>query len=253
MQIAKHFSSANAYWKFSETVRFQARFIHGPEVLEFLAAVEASAQSRILEFPKEKPLLWRAQLGHNTGEREQDGIQYSEPVPFEKARMKPLRRTAHEGRINPRGIPCLYAASDEETAVAEVRPWLDALVSVAQLQSTESLKLVDCSKGHDSFWKDNFFLPEPAPEVREEKVWNAIGRAFSEPVSPDLDAAEYAPTQVLAEHFKKLGYDGVIYKSNLSSDGVNFAIFDSDLIDVANVRLYSVKVVRCEIGEVAAG
>lgn len=57
---------------------------------------------------------------------------------------------AHEGRVNPRGIPCLYAASNLETAVAEVRPWLGALVSVAQLSPVRLLRLVNCSDGHDS-------------------------------------------------------------------------------------------------------
>ncbi|WP_421882420.1 RES family NAD+ phosphorylase [Methylibium sp.] len=172
---------------------------------------------------------------------------YEEPVPFAPERMKPLKGAAHEGRVNPRGIPCLYTASNKETAVAEVRPWLGALVSVAQLTPARPLRLVNCGEGHDS--KFDVYFDEPAPEIREQAVWRAIGREFSKPVGPDLAVAEYAPTQVLAEHFKKLGYDGVVYKSKLGP-GINLAFFDIDALEMQNVRLYPVKTVTVEIGEV---
>jgi hypothetical protein len=180
-------------------------------------------------------------------EREQDDVKYEEPVPFAPERMKPLRGSAHEGRVNPRGIPCLYAASNKETAVAEVRPWLGALVSVAQLTPARSLRLVNCGEGHDS--KFDLYFEEPSPEIREQAVWRAIGREFSKPVGPDLAVAEYAPTQVLAEHFKRLGYDGVVYKSKLGS-GINLAFFDLDALEMHDVCLYPVKAVTVEIGEV---
>jgi RES domain len=173
-------------------------------------------------------------------------VPYDEPTPFKPDRMKPLRNSAHEGRVNPRGIPCLYAASNKETAVAEVRPWLGALVSVAQLGLARELRVVNCCDDNDKQFE--LYLEEPAPEDREKAVWRAIGRAFSEPVSSDPGIAEYVATQVLAEHFRKLGYDGVVYKSRLGT-GLNFALFDLDVLEVADVRLYPVKAVRYEIGE----
>ena len=53
---------------------------------------------------------------------------------------------------------------------------------------------------------------------------------------------------MLAEHFRKLGYDGVVYKSKLGS-GINVAVFDLDALDIVDVRLYPVKTVSYEIGE----
>jgi hypothetical protein len=191
--------------------------------------------------------IWRAQTGHNWEERLAAGdVPYDEPVPFKPERMKPLRGSAHEGRVNPRGIPCVYAANNKETAVAEVRPWLGALVSVAQLGVARELRLVNCSEGHDKQFE--FFFEEPSAEDREKAVWRAIGHAFSEPVSPDPGVAEYVPTQVLAEHFRKHGYDGVVFNSRLGP-GVNLAIFDLDALEVMDVRLYPVKAVHYEIGE----
>lgn len=246
MASPRTFKSWNSFWAFSETLRYRARFIHDRRVRDFLSAVAASAEQRVFEVIEGKA-LWRAQIGHGLEEHEQDDIRYKEPVPFSADRMKPLRNSAHEGRVNPRGIPCLYAASNKETSVAEIRPWLGALVSVAQLTPVRPLRLVNCGEGHDS--KFDLYFKEPSPSIREQAVWRAIGREFSKPVSPDLGVAEYAPTQVLAEHFKKLGYDGVAYKSKLGP-GINIAIFDLDALEVHDVRLYPVKAVNIEIGEV---
>ncbi|EHR70689.1 RES domain-containing protein [Burkholderiales bacterium JOSHI_001] len=246
MAASKHFNSWNAFWAFSEAVRFRARFFQDRRVREFLSAVTASAESRVYVLTQGKA-LWRAQVGHDWKERQQDNVKYDEPVPFPQERMKPKRGSAHEGRVNPRGIPCLYTASNKETAVAEVRPWLGALVSVAQLTPARSLRLVNCGEGHDS--KFDSYFEEPSPEIREQAVWRSIGREFSKPVSPDLGAAEYAPTQVLAEYFKKVGYDGVVYKSKLGT-GINLAFFDLDVLEMHDVRLYPVKAVSVEIGEV---
>lgn len=53
--------------------------------------------------------------------------------------MKPKPHHAREGRLNPAGISYLYAATDSETAVSEVRPWHSALVSVAQMRVVQLL------------------------------------------------------------------------------------------------------------------
>lgn len=43
----------------------------------------------------------------------------------------PPREATRPGRLNPTGIPYLYLSSDKETAIAEVRPWMGANVTVA--------------------------------------------------------------------------------------------------------------------------
>lgn len=164
--------------------------------------------------------------------------------------MKPLRNSAHEGRVNPRGIPCLYAAGDMQTAISEVRPWVGAMVSVSQLGLNRDLRLVSFLDGADTQLNIDVFFEEPAPEDRENIVWQEIGRAFSRPVSLDPGVAEYAPTQVIAERLKKEGYDGIVYKSRLGQ-GINFALFDIDSAAVLDGRLHKIKGVSYEISEKA--
>lgn len=244
--MSDDFASWNSFRSFAHAVRFNSRFHYDEQVMSFLRAVSASAKKRCSLIPMDKA-LWRAQLGHDLREVSQDEAIWDEPSPYSANRMKPLRHSAFEGRVNPRGIPCLYAASNVETAIAEVRPWFGALVSVAQMRIARELRLVNCSDGHET--NLDIYFDEPLPAERESVVWREIGRAFSNPVSQDPGLAEYVPTQILAEHFRQQKYDGVIYKSKLGS-GLNVALFDLDVLEVVDCRLYPVKGVKYEIGDV---
>ena len=243
--MPSYFESWNSYWAFSQAVRFRSRFLHDDVVKAFLQAITDSTEKRSVVLTPGK-VVCRAQLGHDWRKRNQAGISWDEPIPFSAERMKPLRNSALEGRVNPRGIPCLYAANNEKTAIAEVRPWVGALVSVAQMRPVHELRLVDCSDGHEATF--DLHIEEPPPEIREGVVWREIGRAFSSPVSTNPGIAEYVPTQILAEHFRKQGYDGVHYKSKLGP-GYNIAVFDLAALEVVKLGLFPIESVDYKIGE----
>jgi hypothetical protein len=144
--------------------------------------------------------IWRAQRSHRW-RKEEIGEGLYEELPFQYCpqRMKPRANRALEGRSNPKGIPYLYVATEQETAIAEVRPWVGALVSAAHLESTRELRLLNCTS--DDHRTMIYFAEPDAPE-RERAVWKDIDRAFSRPVSVQDDTADYAPTQILAELFR---------------------------------------------------
>ncbi len=48
-----------------------------------------------------------------------------------------------------------------------------------------------------------------------EVVWSGIGHSFSNPVTRNDSVADYVPTQIISELFKKDGYDGLAFKSAL--------------------------------------
>ena len=152
--------------------------------------------------------------------------------------MVPLRDRAADGRVNPRGIPCLYMATNDATAISEVRPSIGAYVTIADMICLRELKLIDCSVLSD---KQFFYFKEPERPEMEEAVWSDIDKAFSNPVDRSDDAAEYAPTQILAELFRSLGYGGVAYKSAFGEDGYNVAIFNIDKVEVGKCQLFKVK------------
>lgn len=164
--------------------------------------------------------------------------------PFPPERMMPLADRAFEGRVNPKGIPCLYFSTDMDTAMTETRPWIGSCVSVAQFVMLKELSVVDCSS-------DDEWMPWPGSHPEPENyVWGAINRALSHPVTRSDDVAEYAPTQVLAEAFRGAGFDGIVYGSKLGT-GKTAAVFDLSAAELANCHLYRVEALNLKFGMAA--
>ena len=85
------------------------------------------------------------------------------------------------------------------------------------------------------------FFSEPDASERERAVWTQIDQAFSEPMASADDAAEYVPTQLIAELFKKEGYDGIAYKSAFGDDGYNIVLFDPADEELTSCTLFEAK------------
>jgi hypothetical protein len=212
--------------------------VQTPEHQVFLDAVKTTAPERTATM-KSGHILWRAQLGHDWRTHEQDGVSYEVETAHPVARMKPIPDKASDGRVSTRGIPCLYLATQEDTAILEVRPLIGSFVSVAQFRTRRELRLVDCSRKEIG---DLAFLePNLSADDVDKIVWSDMNRAFSEPVERGDESLDYIPTQILAEHFKFLGFDGVAYKSSYGESGFNVALFDLASADLINCGLYRIK------------
>ena len=204
-------------------------------------------EKRVEVLAKEQ-ILWRAQLGCDWEPiYEEDEYIDDRPTPHPPKKMKPLSGRANEGRANPKGIPCLYLATNRDTALAEVRPWIGSYISVGQFKILQELRLVNCTTDQNGF---QFYLKEPSAEKREESVWMDIDQAFARPVSPSDDIADYVPTQIIAEFFKANNFDGVAYRSSLG-EGHNVALFDLDMAKLVSCSLFQVKSIGFEFQESA--
>lgn len=233
------FKSWQSYGEFRHAITGRTRYVHGPEVQQFLDAVLATHHTRVETIPADT-VLWRAQLGYVIGHSDDDGDQTGEqPFPFPPKRMKPIPGRSPEGRVNPKGIAYLYLATHRDTAMAEVRPWMGSLISVGKFRVKRDLTIVNCTSDEKS---GHIFFEEPSAQQRETAVWTDIDRAFAQPVGLTDDVADYVPTQVLAELFKVKvsGCDGVAYRSSLG-DGHNIALFDLDLVDLGSPTLFELK------------
>lgn len=225
------------WMRFNERVRHRTRYIYSADTERFLDALIATSASRC-ERVEVGASYWRAQIGCDTEERSVGGTTAAQvSVPYGPERMKPLPRSAHEGRVNPKGIPCLYLASDSDTAIAEVRPWVGGLVSVGEFAITRPLKVIDFSNEDESVLK--FYDVEPDSDVRQKVIWAQIGRSFSRPITDEPATADYVPTQIVAERIKQHGIDGVRYRSFLGG-GVNMALFDLNAAAIASSTLHEI-------------
>lgn len=241
------FKSWRGFRQFEQTTKNKTRFVHAPEVEEFLDTVLQTSEKRVELLAKEK-ILWRAQIGcdwepiYEQGEYIDDN-----PAPHPPSRMKPLRNRASEGRANPKGIPYFYLSTNRDTALAEVRPWIGSFISVGQFKTLRELRLVNCTTDKQGFI---YYLKEPSAEEREESVWADIDREFARPISPSDDVADYVPTQIIAELFKANNFDGIAYRSSLG-DGHNVALFDLDTAELVRCFLFQAKSIRFEFQESA--
>ncbi len=213
----------------------------------FLDTVLATLKGRDLTIRKGK-ILYRAQRGvqYDTVVDEDGNEIGEEPHGFGPKRMIPPANRAKEGRANPAGIPVLYLASNEQTAISEVRPWIGSEISVAQFEILRDLRAGNLSLGHGQMSIGHLTLEQLSgekalgPQDKEKAVWIDIDSAFSRPVTLSDDAADYVPTQIHAELFGDAGYDAIVYRSQFGENGYNIALFDVEDAEAVTGTPYKV-------------
>ena len=239
------FGSQRSYSAFARPVCRDLRFIRSTDSDRFLDTVLAMISSRHVTIG-EGTVLWRAQVGHGLRTENHGEDEFEVPCAFPPKRMKPLSDRAADGRVNPKGIPCLYLATKKETAICEVRPWIGSYVSVAQFATTRVLNILDF--GRDSM-SSKIYLEEPKPHERTLAVWSDIDRAFSEPMTRTDDSADYVPTQIIAELLRKEGFDGIAYRSSIGEAGYNIALFNLEAAEVKNCGLRRIDKIVMEFSQ----
>ena len=256
------FASWRSYREFEERVKRRRRHIWDREIDAFLETVMQTRSDRDFEIP-EGAVLWRAQLGVKyVLTKDVSGEELIEvPKGFSGDRMKPIGEFAGEGRANSSGIPVLYLASTEKTAISEVRPWVGSQVSVAQFKVSRNLNAIDLTQGHgESSWsgltlKQLWGEEEPDAQAKQRVVWIDIDNAFSRPVTLSDEKVNYVPTRILAELFQEAGYDAIVYRSQFGQegkDGYNIALFeleDAEILNCAPYQVESIEVNYKEVGD----
>ena len=250
--VQPEFDSWDSYWKFARRVTQNRRYVWDDQVRRFLDTVLATNRNRDLPIPG-GTVWWRAQLGIDYCTR----FDVEEPVGFPESRMRPVRSEAREGRANSAGIPVLYVASELNTAISEVRPWVGSRISVARFRITRDLRAINLSV---KFGKNllNYLSfgqlsgdEETDAKTKSNVVWADIDNAFSRPVSLDEKSAEYVPTQILSELFWNSGYDAIAYRSQFGVNGYNLAVLnidDAEILNCAPYEVSSIEVTSREIG-----
>lgn len=137
----------------------------------------------------------------------------------------PPKGTAGAGRCNPEGVSYLYAALEEHTAVAEIRPFIRDSISVAMLKSARDLNLV------------NFDFEPTAVVNGRDFLFDDIRRDFAR--INKTQNGDYFITQFIAALIEHLGYDGLCFRSSLVKDGTNYVIFNpSDCPAISSKLVY---------------
>lgn len=155
---------------------------------------------------------------------------------------KPPKDKAIIGRANPVGIPYLYMATNAETAISEIRPYINDFVTVGTFEIIDELNLVDLTL----FSPLRFYRNEDFENsIDKIEYLETLGSDLAKPINPKDAELEYLPTQYLCEYIKSLGWDGVVYRSSLAK-GDNIAIFNDLKLQCINTELYQIKSTRIE-------
>lgn len=165
-----------------------------------------------------------------------------DPLPREEMGAPPSN--ASRGRVQYEGHSILYTADSDDTAIAEIKPHVGAIVSIGKFSCNTGshLKILDLSTTKEK--------PSPSSlatfnsEARKHLFSLLFSeRGFSRPVHPN-DPDRYLETIYIAKIIKDLGYDGVAYKSLQNKFGKNYAYFSPDDFTCNEVGVASITEIK---------
>jgi len=150
------------------------------------------------------------------------------PIATIEARTKesgpPPRDRARPLRMNPAGISYFYGSEDKKTCKLEIRPGEDDHILYGKFETLRDLQVVDLSVAPRIHVKSIF-----DPDYDHSMEWATLFlEGFIEEISRPIDEKaapiEYVPTQILSEYIRKLGYDGVLFRSSITQE-INYLLF----------------------------
>lgn len=214
------YAGNNAYIRYGDEIYREAEGIRSKSLKRFIAEIKYKNRN-----PKDVQILKLLDDIETNPEIEvkEGTILYRSRIISDSSKIKPCepfwgyglddsfvppRNLTKDMRANYRFIPYLYCAGHPYTAVVEVRPRLGTEISLASIEVTQSLRLLDFTLRDGS----------KRMKVTKERLFAELSMLFSKPVVSDDDVIEYVPTQYIAEYAKRLGYDGIAYNSSLTPE-----------------------------------
>lgn len=148
----------------------------------------------------------------------------------------PPPRKSGEGRINAKGVGCLYLATDEDTCIKEIRAGIFETVCVGTFEITKPLRLVNLSKINMISPFKNLDNGDIANIDINRKFLDDFNNSIRSPQANTDDPLEYISTQYIADYIKSITdedyqrvYDGIEFASTHSKTGRNIVLFESSL------------------------
>jgi hypothetical protein len=141
----------------------------------------------------------------------------------------PLGRLARANRMNASGVAALYAAFDESTCLAEVRPPVGSQVVVGRFELLRSVRVLDLEALEQVLQRTSHFDPNFVRDKIKVEFLRSLARQFSNPVMPGREDFDYLLPQVVTDYLAEVAQpriDGVVFKSSQrNGDGRNIVLF----------------------------
>jgi len=141
------------------------------------------------------------------------------------------------GRLNPKAISYLYFATQIETAISEIRPWIGATVSLAKCVPKTRLKIKDFTINNGDKEAINDFK-------------RVINNFFAVKIDPSNNELDYLATQAVAEYVRDIGYDGLKYLSSTHQGGINITVFDTEKMEIEYLNKKKISSIKYNYTEI---
>lgn len=135
---------------------------------------------------------------------------------------------AKAGRMNATGISVFYGATDDHTALAEVRPPVGSKVAIAKFKFTRELRLLNLMELKKIRVKGSLFNEAYADLLSRIQFLNQLCEKMTLPVMPGQENTEYLVTQAIADYLSidgTINLDGIVFPSIHTKTGSNIVLF----------------------------
>lgn len=122
------------------------------------------------------------------------------------------------GRMNAKGVSVFYGATNDTTAIAEVRPPVGSYVVTAAFQVTRPLRLLNLGALNETRPDSrlSYFAPQRVEQAKRSAFLASLQNQLLKPVMPDLADHGYLITQAIADFLSMhptLNLDGIYFPS----------------------------------------
>lgn len=220
---SKSYKEAKEMWEeFKKEIKEDNRFFSGNQIVDVLNSEKALDISNF-HTSGENFVLYRARIGNY--------------VHHDDTHMKcPPVGMYSMGRCNPMGIPYLYLADSEITAMKETRARIGDLVTIAKIEISGSYNFFDLSSQEirSSSIDESFIVNK-----RVANLVYLMNQDFRKRID-EHEKLEYLPLQFIAEYIKNREFDGFMYESSLDKFGTNYVIFNPNRYSIVSKSLYKI-------------
>ena len=144
-------------------------------------------------------------------------------------------------RMSPIGIPFFYGSLDDpNTAIAELRPSVGEVVTVAKFKNIKPLRLIHLAEKisvNVNVFDENYSMDN-------ERLFSFLyqfANDIAKPIRKQDSEIEYIPTQVFTEFIRFYFKDrihGLTFKSSLNKGGINIVLFNGPEISLSKERAW---------------
>lgn len=156
----------------------------------------------------------------------------------------PPPQLATHGRANRSGVSFFYGATESHTAISEVRPHPNDVVSVGLFKVINPIKAFDLTKDLIG----NYSSSDRDLDVLS--LYNSLARVINQTITPNDQSSKYLITQLIADCIRLLGFDALIFQSTVGS-GQNVVLFNEKNIKIepSGGRVFRINKVNYETSE----